>query len=145
LQEDASAGDAEFLGRVGAKALDDRLDFAAQDALVRAGEARVCQVSGAAGEDLLVGRLHVSVGADDGGNLAVQHAGQGDFFGSRLGVHVNENDMGHWRRRATSARAQRKGFSSGARKVRPWRLRTATGGRPSERQTTLPWPMVPGG
>src|SRR6266498_5725021 len=43
----------------GPKAPDDRLDLAAQHALVRAGKSGVSQVGRAAGENLFVGRLHV--------------------------------------------------------------------------------------
>ena len=95
LEENAAFGHVEFLRGVGAEAFDDRLDFAAQHAVVRPGETGVAQVGGAAGEDLFVGGLHMGVGSDDGADAAVQHAGQGDLFRGGLGVHVNENDLGH--------------------------------------------------
>jgi hypothetical protein len=92
LQKDAIFGDAEALRGVGDKALDNRFNFPAQDAFVRAREAGVTQKGGAAGEDLLIGRLHVGVCADDRADLAVQHSGQGDFFRSGFGVHVDNDD-----------------------------------------------------
>src|SRR5713101_1715143 len=50
LQEHAFGGDAKALRRVGEEAPDDRLDFPAQHAFVRAGEASVDQVRRAARE-----------------------------------------------------------------------------------------------
>ncbi len=94
LKENAPRGDAEFLRRVLAETLDDWFDLTAQNAVVGAGEPGICQVGGAAGENLFVRCLHMSMSADDGADLAVQHSGDGDFFGRCLGMHVNKNDFG---------------------------------------------------
>ena len=92
LEQHAVAGDRKTTGLAGDEALDDGLDVAAQAALVRAGEARVAQEGRAAGEDLLVRRLHVRVRAHHGADLAVEHPRDGDFLRSRLGVHVHEDE-----------------------------------------------------
>src|SRR5665213_709321 len=80
LQENSTGGDPELLGGIGEEPLDDRLDFAAQDAFVGAGKAGVCQISGAAGKNLFVRRLDMGMGADDRADLAIEHSGQSNFL-----------------------------------------------------------------
>lgn len=94
MEDDAMFGDLEAMRRVEQEFLDDGIDFATQNTLLRAGKAGIREVSGAAGENLFIGRLDVSVGADDGGNLAIEHAAHGDLLGSGLGVEIDEDDGG---------------------------------------------------
>ncbi len=46
------------------------------------------------GEDALVGGLRVGVGADDGGDAAIEEAANGDLLAGGLGVGIDENDRG---------------------------------------------------
>ena len=68
------------------------LDVDADDRVVRPGHADVGQVGRALRQDPLVGRLHVRVRADDGGDLAVEVPAHRDLLGGRLGVEVHEDD-----------------------------------------------------
>ena len=61
---------------------------------MRAGEARVAQIRRAAGENLLVRRLHVRVRAHHRAHLAVQHPRERDLLRGRLGMEIHEDDSG---------------------------------------------------
>ena len=92
VKRNSFLGDAEALGLVGEESLDDGIHFASQDAFLSAGEAGVAKKTGAAGKDLLVGGLNVSVRADQSGDASVKESRHGDFFRSGFGVHVDEDD-----------------------------------------------------
>ena len=86
-------GHVKPLRHVGEKTLEDRLDFAAQHAFLRAGESGVGQIRRAAGENLFVRRLHVRVRAHYRADLPVEHPRKCDFFRGRLGVKIHEDDF----------------------------------------------------
>ena len=71
LKHHAIRGDLEFLWLVGKKAFDDRLDFAANDTFMRPGETGIAEKSRAAGKDLFVGGLDVSVSSNDRADFAI--------------------------------------------------------------------------
>ena len=94
MKRNSFLGDSKALGLIGEESLDDGIHFASQDAFLSAGEAGVAKKTGAAGKDLLIGRLNVSVRADQSGNASVQESRHGDFLRGGFGVHVDENDGG---------------------------------------------------
>ena len=87
-------GGLELAGHSGEEAVEDELGFDADDGIVRAGHAYVGLVGGAVGEDALVGGGDVGVGADDGGDAAVEVPAEGDFFAGGFAVEVEEDDFG---------------------------------------------------
>ena len=94
LQQDAPLRHLKLLRHVRHEPPDDRLDLAADHALVRAGEAAIAQKRRAAGKDLLVGGLHVRVRADDGAHAAIEHPRQRDLLRRRLRMEIDEDDLG---------------------------------------------------
>ena len=84
----------EFAGHSGEEAGEDELFFYADDGVVGAGHAYVGLVGGAVGEDALVGGGDVGVGAEDGGDAAVEIPAEGDFFAGGFAVEVEEDDFG---------------------------------------------------
>lgn len=94
MQDDAIFGDLESLGHAGQESLNDRRDFPAENTLVRARETGIAQESSAAGEDLFIGGLDMRVGADHDADLAIEHARERNFLGSRFGVEIDEDDFG---------------------------------------------------
>ena len=103
-----------------------------RNAFVRAGEPGVGQIRRAAGENLLVRRLHVRVRAHHRAHLAVQHPRERNLFRGRLGVKIHEDDFASARAAVSPRRARaRNGFSSGGcMNVRPCTFITAIEGRP---------------
>lgn len=91
LEQHAALSYLEPLRHAGEKPLDDRFDFTTNNAVVRTSKTRVAQESGAAGENVFVGSLDMSVGSDDSADLAIEHSGQSNLFGSGLGVEVDED------------------------------------------------------
>ncbi len=94
VEQHAAFSHFKSLWHAGEKAFDDRLDFPAQNAFVRAGKAGVSQVSRAAGENLLVRRLHVRVRAHHGAHLSVEESSERNFFRGRFGVKIHKDDFG---------------------------------------------------
>lgn len=92
-QSDAAFGNRKAFRHQGDEAFDDRHETAPEHGILWAAHAGVGEVGGAAWEDTLVSRLDVGVGADDCGNFAVEAPPKGDFFGSRFGMEVDENDF----------------------------------------------------
>src|SRR5438309_10670999 len=78
LQFDLLGGHGEFLRLKGQKTPDDRLDLPANHTFVRAGKTGISKKSRAAGKNLLIRRLHVRVGANDGADLSVKHPLEGN-------------------------------------------------------------------
>ena len=100
----------------------------ADDPFVGAGHPGVGQVRRAAGQDRLVGRRHVRVRADDGGDAPVEVPADRLLLGGRLGVHVHEDDLDVARARPAPRRRRGTGESALAgMKTWPWRFRTPTG------------------
>ena len=64
----------ELLGHVGHETLDDRLDLPANDTVMWACEAGVAQECRATWEDLLIGSLHMGVGAQNCAHSSVEHS-----------------------------------------------------------------------
>src|SRR5438105_4491794 len=93
LKQDAAFGDLEFLRHVGQEPPDNRIALAADHAIVRAGEAAVAKEGGAARKNLFIGSLNMGMSADDGADATVEHAGEGNFFRSGLGMKVDENEF----------------------------------------------------
>lgn len=94
VKRNSFLGDGKSLGLVGEKAFDDGIHFASQDAFLSAGESGVAKKTGAAGKDLLVSGLNVSVRADQSGNASVKESRHSDFLRGGFGMHVDENDGG---------------------------------------------------
>lgn len=93
VENDIVFGHFKPLRHGGEKPLNDRLNFPSQHALMRAGKTRVAQVRRAAGENLLIRRLHVSVRAHHRADLAIQHPRERDFFRGGLGVKIHKDDF----------------------------------------------------
>src|SRR5216683_4433489 len=87
-------GRLELAGHSGEEACEDELLFDADDGVVGAGHAYVGLVGGAVGEDALVGGRDVGVGAEDGGDAAVEVPAEGYFFAGGFAVEVEEDDLG---------------------------------------------------
>lgn len=92
MKRNSFLGDAKAPGLVGEEALDDGVHFASQDAFLSAGKSGVAKKASAAGKDLLIGSLNVSVCADQSGNASVQESRHGNFLRGGFGVHVDEDD-----------------------------------------------------
>lgn len=92
VKRNSFLGDGKALGLVGEEALDDGLHFASQDAFLSAGKSGIAKKAGAAGKDLLIGGLNMSVRADQSGNASVKESRHGDFLRGGFGVHVDEDD-----------------------------------------------------
>jgi len=75
-------------GAEGAGRLHDPFDPPAEDAFVRAGHADVALEGGSAGQDLLVGRWDVRMGAEDGAGAAVEIPAQKLLVAGGLGVVI---------------------------------------------------------
>ena len=84
----------ELAGDAGEEAAEDKFFFNADDRVVGAGHADVGLVSGAAGEDAFVGGGDVGVGAENGGDAAVEVPTHGDFFAGGFGVEIDEDYFG---------------------------------------------------
>src|SRR5271157_4212136 len=91
VHADVALGDREFRRHAVEKSLNDALLLHADDGIVRAGHADVGDVSGAPGEDALVGGGDVRVRADDHGYFAVEIPAHGLFFGRGFSVHVHDD------------------------------------------------------
>ena len=87
-------GGLELAGHSGEEAVEDELGFDADHGVVGAGHAYVGLVGGAAGEDALVGGGDVGVGAEQGGEAAVEIPAEGDFFAGGFAVEIHEDDLG---------------------------------------------------
>src|SRR5262249_10730867 len=61
---------------------------------MRAGEARVAKESGAAGEDLFIGSLHVRVSTDQSADSPIKHPRHGNLLGCRLSMEIDKDDSG---------------------------------------------------
>src|SRR6266404_581166 len=81
-------------GHAGEEALQHQILFDADHAVVGAGHANVGDVGRAFGQNALVGRGDVRVGAEDGGDAAVEIPADGDFFRRGLGVHIENDYLG---------------------------------------------------
>jgi hypothetical protein len=84
----------ELAGHAGEEAVEDEFGFYADDGVVGAGHAYVGLIGGAVGEDALVCCGDVGVGADDGGDAAVEIPAEGYFFAGGFAVEVEEDDFG---------------------------------------------------
>ena len=94
MEQHIVSRNAKALWGIGQESLKNRVDFPAEDTFVWPGETGVRQVGGPAGKYLVVRRLHVCVGADNGAYLSVQHASERNFFRGRFGVEIHEDDAG---------------------------------------------------
>ena len=120
-----AGGGFEFAGHAGEEAVEDQVFFDADDAVVGAAHADVGLVGGAAGEDAFVGGGNVGVGAEDGGDAAVEMPAHGDFFAGGFGVEVEEDDLGLSMLLSRMWLAAWKGSLVPFMKTRPMRLMTA--------------------
>lgn len=89
--EDGTGGDGEPAGQGGGEAFEDGWDLAADDTFHRSAHAGIGEVGRAAGKDRFIGGLDVGVGADYGGDPAVEVPSHGDFFAGGFGVKVEED------------------------------------------------------
>ncbi len=90
LDTHVAVGRVEPNRHAGAHPLDGELRPDADDGVVRARHAGVGQRGRATGQHPGVVRLHVGVGADDGGDCPVEQAREGDLLARRLGVEVDD-------------------------------------------------------
>ena len=85
--------DGEAGGQAAAETPYHGLTGAAENGVIRSAHACIGEVGGAMGEDRVIGRLYVRVGADDSGYLTIEHASHGDFFAGGFGVEIHEHDL----------------------------------------------------
>ena len=85
-------------GQVAAQLFDRKLGLHAQNAPARAGHAEVGDASGAVGQNLLVGGLHMRVRAPDGAHAPVEHTRHRLLLRGRLGVdlHADQPRLQAW-------------------------------------------------
>ena len=72
---------------------EDELFFNADYGVVWTGHAYIGLVCGAVGKDALVGGWDVRVGAEQGGDAAIEVPAEGHFFAGGLAVEVEEDDL----------------------------------------------------
>ena len=95
-----SAGLVAAAGDAGGEAPQRLFLLVADHAVVVGAGAGVGLVGGAAGQDLAVGGRHVGVGADHQAGAAVAEMAHGHLLGGGLGVHVDDDGVGHRAQRA---------------------------------------------
>src|SRR5262245_50317909 len=81
LQQNPIFGYLKFLRHVRHETFHDRFDLAAYHAVMRTGEAGVAEERSTAWKNLFVGGLHMSMSANDGTDLPIEHARQSDLLG----------------------------------------------------------------
>ena len=69
-------------------------DSASQDRIHRSAHSSVAQESRAAREDLLIGSLNVSMGADDSGHFAIEKSAQRNFFARGFAMSIDDDVQG---------------------------------------------------
>jgi len=84
----------ELARHSGEEPVEDQLLLDPNHGVVRAGHADVGLISRAAGQDALVGGGNVGVGAEDGGDAAIEIPAHGDLLAGSLGVQVEHDDLG---------------------------------------------------
>src|SRR5262249_15698774 len=99
LHDDAAQSDIRGRGLItngqpSNKPSDHKLRLHSDDAVVRAGHSKVGYVGGAFGQNALVGRLNVSVRADDDRDPAVEVSSKRLLLGSGFGVMIHDHDFG---------------------------------------------------
>src|ERR1700757_958316 len=72
--------------------LDDAHTVHPDHAVMRPGHADIGDVRGAFGQHTLVGGGHMGMGADDGGDAAVEIPAESNLFASGLRVHVHQHE-----------------------------------------------------
>src|SRR5438132_6140795 len=70
------------------------IDSAPEDGIDRSAHASIAHESCAPGEDLFVGRLNMSVSADDSGNFSVEKSAHGDFLTCSFTVDIDKDVRG---------------------------------------------------
>src|SRR5207253_4155791 len=68
----------------------------------RSADSGIAKKCSAARKNLFVRGLHVSMGAEDGGNFAIEKTGERNFFARRFAVNINHDDRSfrpHFRNR----------------------------------------------
>ena len=93
VQQNSVSGHFKTLRRTGKEALDDRLDFAAQNTFVRPGETRVSQIGCASGKNLFVGSLNMRMRAYHRTDLPVEKTRKRNLFRGCLGVKIHKDDL----------------------------------------------------
>src|SRR5579862_1790513 len=93
-QADVAGGCLEAHGHAVKELVDDEFFFYADHAVVGTGHADIGDVGRSFGENAFVGGGDVSVGADHGGDAAIEIPTHGNLFGSGFGVEIHENYFG---------------------------------------------------
>ena len=122
MQHNAVLSKFEPLGHLGDEPPNDRFDLAAEDGFLRAREAGVAKKGGAAGKYLLVGSLHVGMGADDSTHPAVEVAAEGGLLAGRFGVDVHQNDARLLAKLGNKRIRNRKGVFQSSHKGAPLKI-----------------------
>ena len=92
VELDPSGTDLEPLGSLGEEAFQDGCGFPSEDPIVPPGKPRVREAGGPSREDPFIGRLDVRVGTDNETDLSIKVPSEGDFFGGRLGVEIDDHN-----------------------------------------------------
>ena len=87
-------GEVKADGEMAAHLLDGQLGLDAENGADGAGHAEIGDVGGPVFEELFVGGLDVGMGAEDGGDAAVEGIGEAFLLAGGLGVEIDEGDFG---------------------------------------------------
>ena len=94
VQSHVTRGDLEWERHLRSERFQDVLDAPAEDGIVRAGHADIGDICGAVGQNPLVGGNDVGVRAETETDPAVEVIAHCDFLAGRLGVEIDDYDLG---------------------------------------------------
>ncbi len=86
--------DMKSIWKKGFVSSDHILMIASDDGVMRPAKARIGEISGASGKDLVVGRLNVGMSADDSRDFSIEESAKGDLLRGGFGVEINEDTRG---------------------------------------------------
>ena len=94
VQPHVASGNGERCGQIRDEPVHNGIDSAPEDGIDRSAHAGIADESCAPGEDLFVGRLNMSVSADDSGNFPVEKSAHGDFLTRGFAVDIDKDVRG---------------------------------------------------
>src|SRR5207244_4178768 len=91
-QPHLASGHRKLRGQIRHKTLHDWFDGATYDGIHRPAHSSIAKKGGAAGKNLFVCRLDVSVSAEHGRNPSIEKTGERNFFARRFTLSINHDD-----------------------------------------------------
>src|SRR5205814_9958715 len=86
------SGDRELRRQIRHETLHNWFDGPTYNGIHRSAHSGIAKKGRATGKNLFVGCLHVSVGAENGGNFAIKKPGERDFLTRRFAMNINHDD-----------------------------------------------------